>query len=92
MDTRWRPEYSPSDRLTMALNSRFGAELTASIDQLKADKVYKRFNHLTSPQAARVQMEGRGEILVLSSNNYLGMSAQPEVVAAGIDGLRTFGA
>ena len=76
----------------MSLNTRFTTELRASIDQLKADKVYKRFNYLTSPQGARVQMEGRGEILVLSSNNYLGLSAQPEVMAAGIAGLKEFGA
>jgi glycine C-acetyltransferase len=37
-------------------------------------------------------MEGRGKVLVLSSNNYLGLSAQHEVVMAGIRGLRRFGA
>ena len=36
-------------------------------------------------------MEGRGEVLVLSSNNYLGLAARPEVVEAGIDGLRRYG-
>ena len=37
-------------------------------------------------------MDGRGEVLVLSSNNYLGLAARPEVVAAGIEGLRSYGA
>ena len=37
-------------------------------------------------------MEGRGEVLVLSSNNYLGLAARPEVVEAGIEGLRRYGA
>jgi glycine C-acetyltransferase len=37
-------------------------------------------------------MEGRGEILILSSNNYLGLSDEPSVVRAGIDGLEKFGA
>src|SRR5256885_7902489 len=37
-------------------------------------------------------MEGRGEVVILSSNNYLGLSNDPEVIAAGIDGLRRFGA
>ena len=37
-------------------------------------------------------MAGRGEVLVLSSNNYLGLADRPEVVGAGIEGLRRYGA
>ena len=33
-------------------------------------------------------MEGRGEVVILSSNNYLGLSNEPEVVAAGKEGAR----
>ena len=76
----------------MALNTKFDSELKAAIEKLKADKVYKRLNHLASPQDARVQMEGRGEVLILSSNNYLGLCSEPSVVQAGIDGLGQFGA
>ena len=76
----------------MALNRNFASQLDAQIAQLKADKVYKRLNFLESPQAARVRMEGRGEVLILSSNNYLGLSAEPAVVDAGIAGLRKYGA
>ena len=76
----------------MALNENFRASLEASIEQLKQERVYKRLNHLESPQAARVRMEGRGEVLILSSNNYLGLCAEPEVVDAGIAGLRELGA
>ena len=76
----------------MSLNADFANSLKSTIDQLKADKVYKRLNHLDSPQAARVKMEGRGDVLILSSNNYLGLANEPSVVQAGIDGLRKFGA
>ncbi|HET9636058.1 MAG TPA: glycine C-acetyltransferase [Gemmatimonadaceae bacterium] len=76
----------------MALNEKLDADLNAAIEKLKADRVYKRLNYLASPQAARVQMEGRGEVVILSSNNYLGLSNDPEVVAAGIDGLKKYGA
>lgn len=76
----------------MSINQRFVTELGATIDQLKADRVYKRLNHLESPQAARVRMEGRGDVIILSSNNYLGMCTEPSVVQAGIDGLKEFGA
>ena len=76
----------------MSLNRAFTADLTAKLDQLKADKVYKRLNHLASPQDAWVEMEGRGKVLILSSNNYLGLSNEPSVVQAGIEGLKKYGA
>jgi glycine C-acetyltransferase len=76
----------------MAINKQFTAELRATLEQLKADKVYKRLNYLDSPQSARVKMEGRGEVLILSSNNYLGLCDEPSIVDAGIAGLRRFGA
>ncbi|HVT38058.1 MAG TPA: glycine C-acetyltransferase [Gemmatimonadaceae bacterium] len=76
----------------MALNTEFVQGLEGAIAQLRADRVYKTLNHLASPQSARVQMEGRGEVLILSSNNYLGLCDEPEVVHAGIDALTTFGA
>lgn len=73
-------------------NHSFVHDLQARIDQLKADGVYKRLNHLASPQSAWVEMEGRGRTLILSSNNYLGLCDEPSVVQAGIDGLKKFGA
>lgn len=76
----------------MALNKRFDQDLKAGIEQLKTDRVYKRLNYLDSPQSARVEMEGRGSVLILSSNNYLGLSDEECVVKAGIDGLERFGA
>jgi glycine C-acetyltransferase len=66
--------------------------MEGAIAQLKADGVYKRLNYLESPQAAHVRMEGRGEVLILSSNNYLGLCDEPSVVQAGLDGLKTYGA
>ena len=73
-----------------------GAELDraigAELDGLREAGTYKRFNTLVSPQGAVVEMDGRGDVIVLSSNNYLGLAARPEVVAAGIEGLRRYGA
>jgi glycine C-acetyltransferase len=76
----------------VTINKSFTKGLEATIEQLKVDKVYKRLNHLASPQAARVKMEGRGEILILSSNNYLGLCDERSVIEAGIEGLRRYGA
>ncbi|MEO5818203.1 MAG: glycine C-acetyltransferase [Gemmatimonadaceae bacterium] len=76
----------------MTLNNAFTADLDARLQQLRDDRVYKQLNYLDSPQAARVTMEGRGEVLILSSNNYLGLCAEPSVIEAGIDGLHRYGA
>src|SRR5512141_2586160 len=76
----------------MSLNNAFRTDLEQQIAKLKADRVYKVLNHLDSPQAARVQMEGRGEVLILSSNNYLGLCDEPEGITGGIEGLRKYGA
>jgi glycine C-acetyltransferase len=74
------------------MTTAFDRRLEAELEQFIRDGVYKRLNYLDSPQAARVRMEGRGEVIILSSNNYLGLSDQPEVVAAGKAALDRWGA
>jgi len=75
-----------------ATNTTFAGSLEQQLEQFKRDRVYKRLNYLDSPQSAWVRMEGRGEILILSSNNYLGLCDEPSVIDAGIEGLRRYGA
>jgi glycine C-acetyltransferase len=74
--------------VTNPLERRIEPEL----EQFIQDGTYKRLNFLDSPQAARVRMEGRGEVIILSSNNYLGLSNEPAIVHAGKDALDRFGA
>ncbi|HMA01594.1 MAG: glycine C-acetyltransferase [Gemmatimonas sp.] len=74
------------------MNERFSNELQAQLDELKREKVYKTLNYLDSPQDAHVKMEGRGDVLILSSNNYLGLCNEPSVIEAGRQGLARFGA
>jgi glycine C-acetyltransferase len=71
-----------------SLTQQVGAEL----DALRQARTYKRFNTLESRQGPVVRMAGRGEVIVLSSNNYLGLAGHPEVVRAGIEGLERYGA
>lgn len=66
--------------------------LAKALDDFREQGVYKVLNYIESPQDARVRMEGRGEVVILSSNNYLGLSNHPEVIRAGEEGLRRFGA
>lgn len=74
--------------MTAAIEQRLQAEIA----EFKETGVYKEFNYLDSPQGPRVTMRGRGEIIVLSSNNYLGLSNAPDVVKAGKQALDRFGA
>ncbi len=73
-------------------NAAFQASLQAELQALHDAKTYKELMHLDSPQAAEVTIEGRGEVLILSSNNYLGLCNEPSVVAAGRDALARYGA
>ena len=74
------------------MSTSFEQRLEGELEQFIRDGVYKRLNYLDSPQGPRVRMEGRGEVIILSSNNYLGLSNQPEVVAAGKAALERWGA
>jgi glycine C-acetyltransferase len=74
------------------VKSNLETRLAESLEQFRRDGVYKVLNHLESPQAPRVRMEGRGEVIILSSNNYLGLSNEPCVVQAGHEALERFGA
>jgi len=74
------------------MKSPLDSRIEAELDQFRRDGVYKHLNYIESPQAPRVRMEGRGEVIVLSSNNYLGLSDEPEVVAAGQAALDHYGA
>jgi glycine C-acetyltransferase len=72
--------------------NRLEQRIERELEQFIRDGTYKRLNFLDSPQAPRVRMEGRGEVIILSSNNYLGLSNEPSVVAAGKEALDRFGA
>ncbi len=74
------------------MNTAFEHSLQSEIEKLKAAGTYKTLRHLTTPMAPEVHMEEAGDVIVLSSNNYLGLSDQVEVVEAGKRGLDRYGA
>lgn len=74
------------------MNATMEQRLRDELHQFQQDGIYKKLNYIDSPQAPRVTMEGRGQIIILSSNNYLGLSNEPSVVRAGKDALERFGA
>lgn len=72
--------------------NRLEQRIQPQLEQFIQDGTYKRLNFLDSPQGPRVRMEGRGEVIILSSNNYLGLSNEPSVVEAGQEALDRYGA
>lgn len=74
------------------MNASFERDLGRELDELRAAGTFKHLRHLTTPMAPEVHMEEAGDVLVLSSNNYLGLSDEPRVIEAGIEGLRKYGA
>ena len=59
-------------------------------DQLREADLYPYFRALESRQDVEVIMEGKRRIM-LGSNNYLGLTVNPEVVEAGIKTLEKYG-
>jgi glycine C-acetyltransferase len=74
------------------LNAAFESRLKAELDALKSAGTYKHLRHLTTPMAPQAHMEEAGDVIILSSNNYLGLADLPEVVEAGKRGLDKYGA
>lgn len=74
------------------MNRAFDQKLKADLDTLKSAGTFKSLRHLRTPMAAEVDMEEAGDVIVLSSNNYLGLADNPRVVEAGIAGLQKYGA
>ncbi len=64
--------------------------LDRELDALKEKGRYRFLRRLSTPQDARIVLEGK-ELLNFSSNNYLGLANHPEVVAALGEYARRYG-
>jgi glycine C-acetyltransferase len=72
--------------------NRLHDRLASALQQLRQQGTFKTLRHVTRPTGPVTHIEGIGEVLVFCSNNYLGLADHPEVVEAGIEGLRRYGA
>ncbi len=57
---------------------------------LKEQDLYPYFHMLETKQNPEVRMEGK-DIIMIGSNNYLGLTSHPEVIEAGIKAVEEFG-
>jgi 8-amino-7-oxononanoate synthase len=58
--------------------------------ELRANNIYSYFRKISSPQDPVVTMDGE-KIVMLGSNNYLGLTNHPEVKAAATDAVAKYG-
>jgi len=74
------------------MNEQFHARWSAANQEMKKKGTWKTLRYLDGPMTGRTAMENHGEVVILSSNNYLGLSNHPEVVAASKTALDRYGA
>jgi glycine C-acetyltransferase len=65
--------------------------LSSELDQMTAAGTLKRELALKGPQGPVVEVEGLGEVIMLTSNNYLGLANHPAIVEAAEKAERDFG-
>jgi glycine C-acetyltransferase len=65
--------------------------LSAELDQMSAAGTLKKELSLKSPQGPVVEVEGFGEVIMLTSNNYLGLADHPAIVEAAEKAERDYG-
>jgi|TARA_B110000114_G_C15096223_1_gene401584 glycine C-acetyltransferase len=61
------------------------------IEAIKSSGLYKAERVLTSKQGPEINTTSQSNVLNFCANNYLGLSAHPKVIQAGIDALNTHG-
>jgi glycine C-acetyltransferase len=58
------------------------AFIQKQIESIKKDGLYKEERIISSPQSAHITLRSGEQVLNLCANNYLGLAAHPEVIAA----------
>lgn len=64
--------------------------ITQELKRLEETKTYKYETALESPQAGVVKVRGK-DVVMLASNNYLGLSDHPKIKQAAIEGIKRYG-
>src|SRR5262249_23355951 len=66
--------------------------INADLDALRQQGQFKTIRTLQKPMGPESQIEGVGRVVVLCSNDYLGLANHPEVVAAADAAVKQWGA
>jgi glycine C-acetyltransferase len=66
-------------------------DLVGTLAEVREAGLYKSELEITTPQGAHVDVTGRGELLNLCANNYLGLASHPAIVEAAHEALDRWG-
>jgi glycine C-acetyltransferase len=66
-------------------------DLVGTLAEVREAGTYKTELVMSTPQGAHVEIEGRGELLNLCANNYLGLASHPAIVEAAHEALDRWG-
>jgi glycine C-acetyltransferase len=73
------------------MREKFLSHLRQSIDQIRADGLYKSERVIAGPQSSRIHLESGQDVLNFCANNYLGLAGDPRLVQSAKDGLDRYG-
>ena len=71
--------------------AEFEKQLTATLEEIKSQGLYKTERVITSPQDAKIEIAGGKRVLNMCANNYLGLADHPALLAAAKEALDTHG-
>ncbi|XP_020349287.2 2-amino-3-ketobutyrate coenzyme A ligase, mitochondrial [Oncorhynchus kisutch] len=87
-----RPSTTTSNRGYAAI-AEARTVLEHELETIRTGGTWKGERIITSKQGPRINVDGsHGDILNFCANNYLGLSSHPQVVEAGIEALKKYGA
>ena len=69
----------------------FQKEISKTLEEIKAQGLYKTERVITSPQDAKIEIAGGKRVLNMCANNYLGLADHPALVDAAKKALDTHG-
>lgn len=75
----------------MSKYQNFQQHLQKELDEIRSAGLYKEERIIVSPQSASIKINSGQEVLNFCANNYLGLSDNPELIAAAKEALDTHG-
>ncbi|MBS1148586.1 MAG: glycine C-acetyltransferase [Myxococcaceae bacterium] len=73
------------------MNDAFYDRMRSEAEQIRAAGLFKNERVITSPQRAKITVQGGQQVLNFCANNYLGLADSPELIAAAKAGLDAHG-
>src|ERR1700730_16489144 len=71
--------------------AEFEKQISQTLDEIKAQGLFKTERVITSPQDAKIEIAGGKRVLNMCANNYLGLADHPALLAAAKEALDTHG-